>query len=753
MQAMNMQKPAPATIGATKEGVLANLAFFFGDPVVPQKLRDYSEHHAMTYHFPDAYYGQNTKIRDTLNNLITKSPQEWHTQVALPFVKIVGTTVEWDEIRFDVRLLQRVPYEGVSRMSTSLRRRHRDRVVRRGIGLTIESDFYATEAGREHFSDQLKSIRYCVQETCNFDAIFAYLTCGNYDFRYDLQKGLRPRRSVRTAMAHEINMFAIVQKDQMGLDKAVETTKYRMSRYSVNPNMLIIPPQLALYVSLAPEQKLTYPLAGPEGSAAFAAGTAGFEAKAFRGLGVFTSSPYEVSDDQDSVQMLQRGVQVGEFYRMSPPAVFNANKKLPSAYMDIMIYDEESDRHVHISFEEALNATTLGEDDGVTGAGFKLDRLDEHSRKLFLDHYAACTKTEVAMPDEEEERAEEGKSAPTAARIRPSASWEAESTVDAGTVANLDLTTKTATGDDVLRMLITAKNAALRALLLKLVAFGIYVPISIVIARPFIEHLMLSAIVTVAGRDTGATLFGPADMQISANTSVKTIEGHYTCHTKSVITKQQNVCVMRDIMCSGYIAGCNTRFFGSNPSPAKGKYTADAIKEAMTKRLAFDEDDDGGYDSMLAFCAPLNDATQHSRDQVISITSRVLPWETNHTDPKHFPGGSVNFTEYNDALDLDQIHFGEDNRALENNDYMSQGAMNNSLCFVGPHRKYNPYGSQYHELVPGQGHFGPDAIPGDARWRRGETVSLKAARDTMVSLEVAAHSQLYMSKSTIDNDL
>jgi len=32
-----------------------------------------------------------------------------------------GTTVEWDEIRFDVRLLQRVPYEGVSRMQTSVR--------------------------------------------------------------------------------------------------------------------------------------------------------------------------------------------------------------------------------------------------------------------------------------------------------------------------------------------------------------------------------------------------------------------------------------------------------------------------------------------------------------------------------------------------------------------------------------------------------------------------------------------------------
>tara|TARA_B110000046_G_scaffold100963_1_gene108395 strand:+ start:664 stop:834 length:171 start_codon:yes stop_codon:yes gene_type:complete len=31
------------------------------------------------------------EIRETLNNLILKAPQEWHTQVALPFVKIVGT--------------------------------------------------------------------------------------------------------------------------------------------------------------------------------------------------------------------------------------------------------------------------------------------------------------------------------------------------------------------------------------------------------------------------------------------------------------------------------------------------------------------------------------------------------------------------------------------------------------------------------------------------------------------------------------
>ena len=117
-----------------------------------------------TYHFPDAFYGQNTKIRETLNNLILKSPQDWQTGVALPFVRIEGTTVEWDEyaapatispnvmsttnrtplllhrLRFDVRLLQRVPYEGISRMQTSLRRRHRDRVVRRGSTFQLRTN-------------------------------------------------------------------------------------------------------------------------------------------------------------------------------------------------------------------------------------------------------------------------------------------------------------------------------------------------------------------------------------------------------------------------------------------------------------------------------------------------------------------------------------------------------------------------------------------------------------------------------------
>ena len=49
-------------------------------------------------------------------------------------------------------------------------------------------------------------------------------------------------------------------------------------------------------MALAPEEKLTYKEAGPVGQSAFDAGVDGFETRAFRGCGVVTSDPFEVSD-------------------------------------------------------------------------------------------------------------------------------------------------------------------------------------------------------------------------------------------------------------------------------------------------------------------------------------------------------------------------------------------------------------------------------------------------------------------------
>ena len=503
-------------------------------------------------------------------------------------------------------------------------------------------------------------------------------------------------------MLAEILMYAIVQKEGLGLDKAVEEVKYRMGRYQVTPNLLIVPPQLLLYLATAPEEKIKYSEGGDRAVTRFEEGAQGFETRAFRGMGVVTSMPYEVSDDQDSVQMLQRSSQVGEFYRMAPPPVPKATQDFGGGrvamvpeYMDILIYDEEMDQLKHIPFAQAVRACALRN----------------------ADWRIICGKA-----------AGGGEDASFVKNTYGGTVW--------GTLAGQTITEK----------------------LIDAVAEGQLVDVCVVIARPFIEHLMMSCVATVSGRDTGATLFGPADMQISANTSVKTIEGHYTCHTKSVITKPQNVYVMRDIMCSGYVAGGNCRWFGSdalnNTLPAiVDDAAADAVAEiviaGMNKRLSFEDDASGEYASMLAFGAPASDAASESRDQVISITDRLLPWEVARNaapNKTYFPGGNAGYQVYKQKFALSQIHFGEDVRATENMAFMSQGAVNNNLCFLGPSRKYNPWAANFFELVPGQGHFGSDAIPGDARWRRGESVSLKTARDNMVSLEVAAHSQLVFGK-------
>jgi len=437
--------------------------------------------------------------------------------------------------------------------------------------------------------------------------LYAYLTSTNYDFSYDRAKNLRPKRNIKTAMNHEILLYGIAQKEQLGFDKAVEECKYRMSRYGVTPNMLVLPPQMLLYMALAPEEKLTYKEGGPAAEARFEGGVAGFEARSFRGCGIVTSEPFEVSDDNESLQMLTRSSQVGEFYVMSPPQVPPKGEGDGHGLhtCDLLVYDEESDRHVRITWEDAMEATLVNDAEGF---------------------YTAAADTKMADGDQNTTTLSEWK-----------AMAEEWSSFNKGTQSYAATLAK------------NAKNIDCR----------------IIVARPFIEHLMHNVVMCVAGRDTGATLFGPADMQLSANTQVKTIEGHYTGHFKAVVTKPQNVLIMKDVACAGYVAGMNTRWFAK---PERGgAMSADAAQENIQARLSFGRDDTDRYASMLAFPCLEGQFQSGQLDTVMSVTTRLLPWEVNNAGTHtSFPGGDAMFAKYNAALQLGQVHYGEDMKAAEN---------------------------------------------------------------------------------------
>ena len=145
---------------------------------------------------------------------------------------------------------------------------------------------------------------------------------------------------------------------------------------------------------------------------------------------------------------------------------------------------------------------------------------------------------------------------------------------------------------------------------------------------------------------------------------MKTIEGHSTGHFKSVITKHQNVFVMKDIMANGYRAGGNTKFFGK---------TLTEIRTKLMERLNMDDTTgDAILPSMLAFPMSKEQYEGGQMDTAMSITSRYLPYEVAAAAHKSFPGGENWFQFYDQNIGLRAVHFGEDLRASENMEYMSQ---------------------------------------------------------------------------------
>ena len=172
--------------------------------------------------------------------------------------------------------------------------------------------------------------------------------------------------------------------------------------------------------------------------------------------------------------MLQRFTQVGEFYIMTVPT--NPPEDGVKGFMDVLIYDEESDRHVKISWEAAIDACCL---DGTGNA-------------------VAAVTTDPKMGKFSAKRAEI-----TSTQVNATGS-KLTDPVPAATSTNEDLTFKAHWVPLANNWAALNKNGYDKDTANKLE------PVCIVLARPFIEHAMLSAVLAVSGGDTGATIFGPS---------------------------------------------------------------------------------------------------------------------------------------------------------------------------------------------------------------------------------------------------
>ena len=118
---------------------------------------------------------------------------------------------------------------------------------------------------------------------------------------------------------------------------------------------------------------------------------------------------------------------------------------------------------------------------------------------------------------------------------------------------------------------------------------------------------------------------------------------------------------MRDVACAGYVAGCNTRWFAKGEDES---FSAGTAADAIQARLSFGHDDTDRYASMLAFPCMEGQFNSGQLDTVMSVTTRLLPWEVNNAGlHASFPGGDAMYGIYNAELQLGQVHYGEDMKA------------------------------------------------------------------------------------------
>lgn len=699
---------------ASKQDTVQKLRHFFGEPAEPQKLELYMNQHALSPYLPDAYNGASIKLRDTINHLVLNQPSTALTSIILPFKHMEGAlNFQWDEIKFDQRLLQRVPYEGTSRMIGYTTKRHSDRMVRRGIALMLESDFYHTPQGRIHFSNQLQSVKACVQETCNHDVLYVLLTQNFYKIKYTIRDNLGPVRNIVQAMQREVSNYAIVQKDDYGLDRAVVNAITLMARERVRPNALLIPHELLAYVTMVPEAKIQYDKGGPQAIDRFNGGPDAFAQTTFRNTKVYAVDTVSRGGDAQPFQMLERRSMVGEYYTAKAPPHFDNDRPLPNSYMDVLIFDEEADKLKQISFRKMVQFA-LPE---VAATKNPFNRNDDITGRNPLKIKGAYTKYKLLIDQ---------------------------------SLAKLPADSKFKQKEFSIENFYRTFNYSNEQFMeiVEMAEAGIWVPLCVTLVRPFIEHTMLSAIITVAGQETGVTAWGASDMQISANTAVKTIEGHYTTHVKALVSKSDNVLVLEDLMASGYIAGGDVRFFGEVETPmGQASYpSSESIKNEMRYRLNNEREYTNRYGSMLAFLTPYD---YEINNNVFSLVGNSgLPWDIGNGTSSggdtemNFPGGKAVWEVYNQTLSLASVHAGENPLERQNQDFLRSARYSNSVVFQGPHRVYQPYSNDFFGLIQGKGHWGPDALPGDGRVRRGEAITFENARSQLTGVELAHKSKL-----------
>lgn len=336
------------------ENQMQKLSEFFGPPNGPLTMSEYG--HYDHFALPTAYLGRNLFLRDTIDGFIMDD-MTWYTSKCLPYKRTDDLNIQWNEIRFDEHMVDRVPTEGVSRLIKSQRTRHNEKTIRRGIAFLLEHGFMNTEEGKQQYILNIRQIKQAVQQTNNLDVVATCFFTPRYDKIWEKKHNLY--QSLEEQYSNECANFAIVQKDAHGLDVMHQQFKQKMARHGVTPDMWIFPPKMSMYLNMVSRENKEAWLAGEQGVARFNDPNNGTR---FRDVTVYECATF-LDNSDEPINVLKRNVQTGEYYKMEPVEYSKGNYK--SKHRDIFIYDESKDNFQRITMKEAIMNSMRFKEDGA----------------------------------------------------------------------------------------------------------------------------------------------------------------------------------------------------------------------------------------------------------------------------------------------------------------------------------------------------------------------------------------------------
>ncbi|KAK3255174.1 hypothetical protein CYMTET_35647 [Cymbomonas tetramitiformis] len=230
-----------------------------------------------------------------------------------------------------------------------------------------------------------------------------------------------------------------------------------------------------------------------------------------------------------------------------------------------------------------------------------------------------------------------------------------------------------------------------KSFLRRLIRNDVMFPFGYLLLRPYQTYEMCTAVLTKAGPDTGETLIGHYDFQLSDNVIQKMHYGNFTIYLRSVVYKPINVYLAYDIMCANYLGGGGSEF-----------KTCDSDTDGMMRT---DED------RVPSLYACLIGFDERIKDNPLDVTGAFAAHtclnniKTPHYSTARAYGARHAFYSMTPP-NGDLPYFDSENRG-------------NTICFQGHQASYNHNSGYIDRVTLNTGHWGERVYPGCGKVRRG----------------------------------